>query len=248
MASLKILGVIPARLTSRRLPRKALRMLGEKALVHHVYDRAVECPLFSDVLIATDSPEIESYCQERDLKVMMTAATHISGTDRVQETATRIEADVYANIQGDEPLITPQHLELLVRPFEENEEVRVTTLKTRIEAATAENSNVTKVVTDRGGRALYFSRLPIPYGRSSLATPVYFKHLGLYAYRRQVLLDFPRLPGSKLEAVEKLEQLRFLENGIPVQVVETDQDTVGVDTEEDLLKAAELLAQREGSK
>ncbi len=223
-------------------------MFGEKALVHHVYDRAVECPLFSDVLIATDSPEIESYCQERGLKVMMTAATHISGTDRVQEMATRIKAAVYANIQGDEPLITPQHLELLVRPFEENEEVRVTTLKTPIDAATAQNPNVTKIVTDHAGRALYFSRLPIPYGIASAASPVYFKHLGLYAYRRQVLLDFPRLPASKLEATEKLEQLRFLENGIPVQVVETDQDTVGVDTEEDLLKVAELLARHNRSK
>ena len=223
-------------------------MLGEKSLVHHVYDRAVECPLFSDVLIATDSPEIESYCEERGLKVMMTAATHISGTDRVQEVAARIPADVYANIQGDEPLITPQHLELVIRPFEQGDEIKVTTLKTPLDAATAENPNVTKVVTDRCGRALYFSRLPIPFARSTETAPSYFKHLGIYAYRRQILLDFPQLPASKLEAVEKLEQLRFLENCIPVQVVETDQDTVGVDTEEDLLKAVELLARRAGSK
>ncbi len=238
----KILGVIPARLHSNRLPGKALRMLCGRALIHHVYERSLAPPLLADLLVATDSPDIEAYCNEHRLKVMMTADHHRSGTDRIREVASRIQADVFVNIQGDEPMVTAQHLELLIRPFLESREMQVTTLKTPIAPDEAQNLNVTKVVADSAGRALYFSRLPIPFRRDGSSQAYYYKHLGFYAYRRDVLEKFPALPESALEKAERLEQLRFLENGIPIQVVETALDTIGVDTEEDFRKVEEFFS------
>lgn len=238
-AQLRIVGVIPVRLESTRLPRKALRTLCGRALVHQVYDRAAQCTLLTDLILATDSPEIEAYCREHNLKVMMTSSEHRSGTDRIQEVAMRTQADVFVNIQGDEPMITPTHIELLVEPFLASDAIQVTTLKTPISPEEAQDLSVNKVVTDAQGRALYFSHLPIPFRRDGVTGPPYYKHLGLYAYRKEVLEKFPTLPASRLEEAEKLEQLRLLENGIPIQVVETELDTIGVDTEEDFRKVEE---------
>ena len=239
---MEVFGVIPARLESTRLPRKALRTLCGRALIHQVYDRAAQCRLLADLILATDSPEIEAYCREHNLKVMMTSSAHRSGTDRIQEVATRREADVFVNIQGDEPMITPTHVELLVEPFLASDAIQVTTLKTPISPEEAEDRSVNKVVTDAEGRALYFSHLPIPFRRDTVTAPSYYKHLGLYAYRREVLEKFTALPVSPLEEAEKLEQLRFLENGIPIHVVETELDTIGVDTEEDFRKVEEYYS------
>ena len=241
-AQLRIVGVIPARLESTRLPRKALRTLCDRALVHQVYDRAARCTLLTDLILATDSPEIEAYCREHNLNVMMTSSEHRSGTDRIQEVAMRTRADVFVNIQGDEPMITPTHVELLVEPFLASEAIQVTTLKTPISAEEAQDLSVNKVVTDAQGHALYFSRLPIPFRRDGVTGPPFYKHLGLYAYRREVLEKFSTLPASRLEEAEKLEQLRLLENGIPIQVVETELDTIGVDTEEDFRKVEEYYS------
>ena len=241
-AQLRIVGVIPARLESTRLPRKALRTLCGRALVHQVYDRAARCTLLTDLILATDSPEIEAYCREHNLNVMMTSSEHRSGTDRIQEVAMRTRADVFVNIQGDEPMITPTHVELLVEPFLASEAIQVTTLKTPISAEEAQDLSVNKVVTDAQGHALYFSRLPIPFRRDGVTGPPFYKHLGLYAYRREVLEKFSTLPASRLEEAEKLEQLRLLENGIPIQVVETELDTIGVDTEEDFRKVEEYYS------
>lgn len=241
-AQLRIVGVIPVRLESTRLPRKALRTLCGRALVHQVYDRAAQCTLLTDLILATDSPEIEAYCREHNLKVMMTSSEHRSGTDRIQEVAMRTQADVFVNIQGDEPMITPTHIELLVEPFLASDAIQVTTLKTPISPEEAQDLSVNKVVTDAQGRALYFSHLPIPFRRDGVTGPPYYKHLGLYAYRKEVLEKFPTLPASRLEEAEKLEQLRLLENGIPIQVVETELDTIGVDTEEDFRKVEEYYS------
>lgn len=241
-AQLRIVGVIPVRLESTRLPRKALRTLCGRALVHQVYDRAAQCTLLTDLILATDSPEIEAYCREHNLKVMMTSSEHRSGTDRIQEVAMRTQADVFVNIQGDEPMITPTHIELLVEPFLASGAIQVTTLKTPISPEEAQDLSVNKVVTDAQGRALYFSHLPIPFRRDGVTGPPYYKHLGLYAYRKEVLEKFPTLPASRLEEAEKLEQLRLLENGIPIQVVETELDTIGVDTEEDFRKVEEYYS------
>ena len=169
----------------------------------------------------------------------MTSADHRSGTERVHEISQSVEADIYLNVQGDEPLTRTEHIAGLIELMRDPS-VQVGTLKTRAAAADIDNSSAVKVVTDSVGRALYFSRATIPYDRDS-ARPAYFKHLGFYAYRKPALERFVALPESTLERSERLEQLRFLENGIPIHVAETPHDTVGVDTEEDLRRVENIL-------
>ena len=172
---------------------------------------------------------------------MMTSREHRSGTDRMAEVMAREPAAIYVNIQGDEPMITPGHVERLLRPFEQTPAMQVSTLKVAIDAETALDPNVVKVVTDLAGRALYFSRARIPFDRDRLSQGQYYKHQGFYAFSAAALETFHRLPPTPLEKVEKLEQLRFLENGIEIAVVETPDDTIGVDTEEDLRKVEEYF-------
>jgi 3-deoxy-manno-octulosonate cytidylyltransferase (CMP-KDO synthetase) len=230
----RALGVIPARLESTRLPRKPLRMICGRPLIAWVYDRARQASCLDHLLVATDSPEIESYCREQAIPVMMTSRAHQSGTDRVVEVMTHEAAELYVNIQGDEPMITPDHLERLLAPFRDVPEAQVSTLKVAMGAESARDPNNVKVVTDAAGRALYFSRARIPHDCDGSGRARYFKHLGIYAFTAAALRKFHVLPPSPLEQIEKLEQLRFLENGIPITVVETPHDTIGVDTEEDL--------------
>lgn len=260
----KILGVIPAHLESRRLPRKLMRPLAGHPLIWWVYHRARRATRLDALLVATDSGEIFDLCRRAGIPVEMTSAEHQSGTDRLWEVVERglmsrgLE-DVYVNIQGDEPMITPQHIELLLSPFVREAasagslqllRTQVSTLKVAISAEDALDPNNVKVVTDSAGRALYFSRSPIPLDRDGSGRSRYYKHLGLYAYTAPALLKFHSLPPSELEQTEKLEQLRFLENGIPVTVVETLEDSIGVDTEEDLKKVeaylSELVRKKEG--
>jgi len=229
----KIVGVIPARLHSQRLPGKVLRQIAGRAMLHHVYDRARECSLLDDLLVATDSEEVRKYCAEHQIPVLMTAATHRSGTERIHEVMQKNPAAVFLNLQADEPLLTAGHLRLLAEPFLLDRDMQVTTLKTPLDAAAAQNPNVVKVVTDGRGQALYFSRAPIPYRRDTAGSLPFYKHLGLYGYRRKALAPCCALPSSTLEQAERLEQLRFLENAIPIHVLETAEDTIGVDTEED---------------
>ncbi|NJD67476.1 MAG: 3-deoxy-manno-octulosonate cytidylyltransferase [candidate division NC10 bacterium] len=236
-----IVGVIPARLASTRLPGKVLRPICGRPMLHHVFARAGRCGLLDDLIVATDAKEVYDYCVCNRMKVCMTGATHISGTDRIHEVMQSLPADIYVNIQGDEPMIRPGHLEALLQPFLNDAAVQVSTLKTPITADQAHNPNCVKVVTDVDGRALYFSRAAIPYNRDETTEARYFKHLGLYAYTRSALDRFHRLPPSPLEQTEKLEQLRFLEHGIPIQVAETPYDTIGVDTEDDLLLVEQYL-------
>jgi 3-deoxy-manno-octulosonate cytidylyltransferase (CMP-KDO synthetase) len=218
-------------------------------MIAWVYENARQASCLDHLLVATDSPEVEAYCREQGIPAMMTSREHRSGTDRLAEVMVKEAAAIYVNIQGDEPMITPGHLERLLRPFQETPTTQVSTLKVAIDAETALDRNVVKVVTDLAGRALYFSRAPIPFDRDGSGQAQYFKHQGFYAYTAAALTAFHHLPPTPLEKLEKLEQLRFLENGIEIAVAETLDDTIGVDTEEDLSRVEEhfqrLHTQRE---
>ena len=239
---MKAIAVIPARLASTRLPRKILREIAGKPLIGVVYEAVRSSPLLADVVIATDSDEIMNACYRYGWKAEMTASTHKSGTERVHEISCRESAEVYINVQGDEPMVRPEQIASLLRVME-NPQAEVGTLMTPAAAVDIPNPNAVKVVIDLAGRALYFSRATIPHDRDK-TSPRYFKHLGLYAYRKPALDRFVTLPESSLEKSERLEQLRFLENGIAIYCGETPYDSIGVDTEEDLQRAIEILKKR----
>lgn len=241
------MGVIPARLGSQRLPRKVLREIGGQILIEHVYRRAGQSKALDGLWVATDSEEVVQACRMRKIPVLMTSPGHASGTDRLYEVMKMKPADIYVNIQGDEPLVRTEHLQLLLKPFSSCKGVRVSTLKTQISIEAAQSPNVVKVVTDRQEFALYFSRSLLPFDRDGSSKCPIYKHLGFYAYTAEALELFHRLVPSPLEQAERLEQLRFLENQIPIFVAETLFDTLGVDTEEDLQRAAVLLASNTNS-
>ncbi len=199
--------------------------------------------MLAEVIVATDSEEILDVCRQHGWNARLTSDQHRSGTDRVHEVAQTVAADVYVNVQGDEPLARPEHLTALLELMR-NESIQVGTLKTPCAREDVANPNAVKVVTDQNGRALYFSRSTIPFDRDSRGNVAYFKHLGFYAYRKQALDQFCRWPESSLERSERLEQLRFLENGTDIYVAETPHDTIGVDTEADLRRVEEILRSR----
>jgi 3-deoxy-manno-octulosonate cytidylyltransferase (CMP-KDO synthetase) len=234
------IAVIPARLASTRLPRKMLREIAGQPLLAYVYRSAASSSLLDDVVIATDSEEILEVCQKNNWHARMTSAGHRNGTERVHEIANSIAADVYINLQGDEPLIRPEHISALLDVMKDPA-VAVGTLKAPASASDIQNPNAVKVVTDTSGRALYFSRATIPFDRDG-TRPRYSIHMGLYAYRKAALDRYSSFPESLLERSERLEQLRFLENGIPIYVGETSYDTVRVDTEEDFQRVQKLLS------
>ena len=240
---MKTIAIIPARLASTRLPRKMLRQIAGQTLLGRVYEGVRSSPLLSDVIVATDSDEIMQVCRQHGWNARMTSAAHRSGTERVREISDSVAADVYLNIQGDEPLTRAEHIATLLLLMKDTN-IQLGTLKTPAKSEDINNPNAVKVVTDASGKALYFSRATIPYDRDG-ASPGYFKHLGFYAYRKAALDRFCALPESSLEHSERLEQLRFLENGLSIHVAETPYDTVGVDTEEDLRRVEKILGERE---
>jgi 3-deoxy-manno-octulosonate cytidylyltransferase (CMP-KDO synthetase) len=219
-----------------------LRTIAGKTLLEHVYTAVRESPLLADVIVATDSSEILDVCNAHGWHARMTSASHRSGTERVHEISQGIAADVYVNVQGDEPLTRPEHMAALLDVMKDPS-VMVGTLKTACPAHDIHNPGAVKVVTDSAGKALYFSRATVPFDRDD-AKPQYFKHLGFYAYRKAALDLFVKWPESSLERSERLEQLRFLENGIAIHVAESLFDTVGVDTEEDAVRVEQILAGR----
>jgi 3-deoxy-manno-octulosonate cytidylyltransferase (CMP-KDO synthetase) len=239
---MKTIAVIPARLASTRLARKMLRQISGKPLIGVVYEAVRSSPLLARVVVATDSEEILEVCRLHGWEVQMTHAAHRSGTERVHEVSTREAADVYLNVQGDEPLVRPEQIATLMQVME-NPAAQVGTLMTPAAPVDIPNPNAVKVVTDVDGRALYFSRATIPFDRDG-SGPRYFKHLGLYAYRKAALDRFVSLPESSLEKSERLEQLRFLENGTSIYVGQTPYDSVGVDTEEDLQRVIEIFTRK----
>jgi 3-deoxy-manno-octulosonate cytidylyltransferase (CMP-KDO synthetase) len=236
----RVLGVIPARLASTRLPRKVLRNLAGEPLLAWVYRAAKACPELDDVIIAAESTEVAELCAHNGWPCILTSPDLPSGTDRLFAVSQTLDADIYVNIQGDEPLLHPEHITALLAPFAAAH-VDVTTLKVRCTPQNISNPNAVKVVTALDGRALYFSRAAIPYNRDNATDIPYWKHLGLYAYRRQALTQFASLTPTPLELTERLEQLRLLENGIALYVAETQHDTIGVDTEEDLQRVEAIL-------
>jgi len=238
----RILGVIPARLASTRLPRKVLREIAGRPMLAWVYGAARACDQLDEVVVATDSAEVASLCEENGWACEMTSPDLPSGTDRVYAVAKRRDAAIYVNIQGDEPLLSPGHIAALLEPFRRSH-VDVTTLKVRCTPENIANPNAVKVVTALDGRALYFSRATIPYDRDGTGAE-YWKHIGLYAYRKAALERFAGLKPSLLETTERLEQLRMLENGFHLYVAETATDTIGVDTEEDLARVRQILLAR----
>ena len=237
---MKAIAIIPARLASTRLPRKVLREIAGRPMLAYVYEAARACPGFDDVIVATDSDEIAAVCSHNGWHCRMTSPDHRSGTDRVHEVAQSVEADVYVNMQGDEPLARREHLDVLLELMQ-RDGVEVGTLKTICATEDVNNPNAVKVVTALDGRALYFSRATIPFDRDNIGTIPYYKHLGFYAYRKPALDRFCKWPESRLERTERLEQLRFLANGVAIHVAETPYDTVGVDTEDDLRRVEEIL-------
>ncbi|MFP5277755.1 MAG: 3-deoxy-manno-octulosonate cytidylyltransferase [Acidobacteriota bacterium] len=240
MSTVRIAGVIPARLHSTRLPRKVLRPIAGRPMVEWVWRAAQSSGRMDPVVVATDTDEVAAACRERGIPVLMTSPACASGSDRVREVARQIDADIYVNIQGDEPTLTADFFPPLLDLFE-RAEVEVATLAVRCAPEEVANPNAVKVVTALDGRALYFSRATIPFDRDAVGFTGYRKHLGIYAYRRAALERFAALTPSPLEKVEKLEQLRLLENGVGIYVAAAPRDTIGVDTEEDLKRAEAVL-------
>jgi 3-deoxy-manno-octulosonate cytidylyltransferase (CMP-KDO synthetase) len=236
------LGVIPARYASSRFPGKALVSIAGKTMLEHVWERASGARYLTSVVIATDDERIRAAAEGFKARVVMTRDDHASGTDRVAEAASASTAQIIVNIQGDEPLIDPGAIDAAVLGMLDAEDVPMATLKKRIERnEEIQNPNVVKVVTDVAGDAIYFSRSAIPFARDAGDTVAYFKHIGLYVYQRDFLLSYPDLKIGPLERAERLEQLRALENGHKIRVVETEYESLGVDTPEDWQHVSQLL-------
>jgi 3-deoxy-manno-octulosonate cytidylyltransferase (CMP-KDO synthetase) len=238
----KILGVIPARFASSRFPGKVLAQISSKSMLQHVFERASLARYLTTTMIATDDERVYEVARSFGARVVMTRADHVSGTDRVAEAASAENAELVVNIQGDEPLIDPAAIDAAILPLAHDPEIVMGTLKKAIaDPREVTDPNVVKVVTDRNGDAIYFSRCPIPYERDQARSGTHFKHIGLYVYRRDFLLGYSSLPVGPLEQAERLEQLRALENGYRIRVVETEFESLGVDTPEDLDRVRRLF-------
>ena len=238
---MKVLCVIPARYASTRLPGKPLADIAGKPMVCRVYERAVQASRVAETLVATDDERVYEAVQAEGGKVMMTAKDHPTGTDRLAEVAAAFpDMELIINVQGDEPLIEPKLIDALAAVFDDDAELQMATVMTAMQdKAEQQNPNNVKVVTDQQGYALYFSRSLLPYPRNAAGTPVY-KHIGIYAYKRDFLLKYAKMQPTPLEQAESLEQLRALENGYKIKVVQTDYRFVGVDTAEDLKLVNEI--------
>lgn len=234
---MKKIAFIPARYAATRFPGKLMQKIGDQSIISMVYNNAREMELFDDVVVATDSDIIAGEIDRIGGKFIKSKHEHQSGSDRIAEACKNMQVDVVVNIQGDEPFIKKQPLEDLLKSFKD-ETVRVASLMQKFpDNESHENSNIVKVVCNRFNDALYFSRSVIPYKRNKSVEEVFYRHVGVYAYRKDVLLQFTEWPMGVLEKMEMLEQLRYLENGVSIRMVETNEASVGIDTPEDLKKA-----------
>jgi 3-deoxy-manno-octulosonate cytidylyltransferase (CMP-KDO synthetase) len=252
MNSSKIIAIIPARYGSTRFPGKSLAMIKGKPMIQRVYERTKQSQLINRVIVATDDDRILKAVSSFGGEAVMTASDHSTGTDRIAEVAGRFACDLVINVQGDEPLIHPEMIDQAIRPLVDDPSIPMGTLCREIQDHDeAIDPNVVKVVFDKNGFALYFSRAPIPWDRDNwankkslnellLSSPLY-KHIGLYVYRRDFLLVFAKLPGSRLEKIEKLEQLRALEHGYKIKTIVTQHNSFGVDIPDDLSKILKRL-------
>jgi 3-deoxy-manno-octulosonate cytidylyltransferase (CMP-KDO synthetase) len=238
---MRIVALIPARYAATRFPAKLMQLLGNKPVIRHTYENTLNTGLFDDVIVVTDSDIIYKEITTTGGHAVMSKKEHESGSDRIAEVAATLNADVIVNVQGDEPFLNKAPLKKLVDLFKDSS-VQVASLMRKISPAEANNPNNVKVVVDKNGDALYFSRSIMPYPRDRATTEEYFLHIGVYGYTKKALLDFTQWPASKLELAEKLEQLRYLENGIKIRLAETDYNNVAIDTPDDLEKARQLLS------
>lgn len=242
---MNVLCVIPARYASTRLPGKPLADIAGKPMIQRVYERASQATVPNAVLVATDHPLVEEAVKKFGGIVMMTSPDHPTGTDRLAEVAgSYTDADVIINVQGDEPLIAPDVIDRLAMLFDEDETLQMATVITKLDAEEAADPNAVKCVTDKKGNALYFSRSLIPYPRVQGKAPIY-KHIGIYAYRRDFLLAYAKMEPTPLEQAESLEQLRALENGFAIRTIFTDHQFIGIDTKEDLERINRLFLEKE---
>jgi len=247
--SCKVIGVIPARYGASRFPGKPLAMICGKPMIIHVYERAKQAKLLTDLLIATDDDRIMAVAEQYHAKAVMTRSDHPSGSDRIAEAVQNEDVDIVVNIQGDEPLIIPEMLDQVVAPLVQDRNIVMGTMKKKIvNPDDLNNPNVVKVVTDQQGFALYFSRSCVPYPKkgfqsldSGSISPDVYKHLGIYVYQKEFLLNYTKMNPGVLEKIEELEQLRVLENGYRIKVVESSFETQAVDTPEDLIKVEKLM-------
>lgn len=242
---MQALGVIPARWGSTRFEGKVLALINGKPMIEHVWQRAGQSRLLNEIIIACDDARILKVAQEFGAKAVLTSADHPSGTDRIAEAIANFPAEIIVNIQGDEPLIEHSVIDNLVTALHNDSScLMATAIKIIQSKAELDNPNVVKAVVDTSGNALYFSRSVIPYDRDNAGFErlKYYKHLGIYAYRRNFLLKFKDMPKSLLEKAENLEQLRALEAGVKIKTVVTDVETVGVDTPEDLARVQKILS------
>lgn len=244
-----VLAVIPARYASTRFPGKPLALIAGRPMIQHVVEQVRRAGRVSGVVVATEDERIVKAAAEFGAQAIMTRSDHRTGTDRVAEVAIHMPADIYVNVQGDEPLIDPDAIDSVIEAITEDDEIQIAT---PCSAITQPNDimdpNIVKVVMDFEGNGLYFSRAPVPWVRDTGATVAarHWKHIGLYAFRRNALLEFPTLPPGELERLEQLEQLRWLENGFRIRVVETQYDAVSVDIPEDAARVEKILREREG--
>jgi 3-deoxy-manno-octulosonate cytidylyltransferase (CMP-KDO synthetase) len=245
-----VLAVIPARYASTRFPGKVIVPLAGKPLVAHTYERTIQAESLSETVVATDDLRVAQALEPFSIPVVMTRPDHPSGTDRIAEVAETKGADIVVNVQGDEPLIDPHTIDAAVAPLLADPGLMMSTARRRLtDPAHCNDPNIVKVVCDLRGRALYFSRCAIPHirdaeDRDNFAAQTYWQHIGLYAYRKTFLLQYAQLAPTPLEKLEKLEQLRVLENGYEIVVVETDYESIGVDSPEDLARVSAILAQK----
>ena len=240
MSQKKIIAVIPARYAATRFPGKLMQQLGNKSIIRHVYDNTLSTELFNDVFVVTDSDIIYKEITTHNGKAIMSKKAHESGSDRIAEAVVEMNVDVIVNVQGDEPFIKKEPLEKLVQLFNDPE-VQVASLMRKISKEEALNPNNVKVVTNKNGYALYFSRSIIPFQRDEDLPAKYFLHVGVYAFTKNILMNFTQWPQTVLEKTEKLEQLRYLENEVKIKMAETDYLNVAIDTPDDLEKAKSSL-------
>lgn len=240
---MKIIAVIPARFASTRFPAKLLQDLGGKTVIRRTYEAALQSGLFDDVFVVTDSELILNEIKVHDGKAVMSIREHESGSDRIAEAVTNIDCDIVINVQGDEPFINKDTIAEIIKTFKNDvhQTVDVVSAMRKIDDThDIQNPNNVKVVTDSQNYALYFSRSPIPFARDN-ADADYFQHIGIYAYRKQALLDFHQMEMTPLEVAEKLEQLRYLESGKRIKMIEVDEVSIGIDTLADLEKARGMI-------
>ena len=243
--SFNVIGVIPARYESKRLEHKLLRTIYGKTLLQWTWENASRAHTLDKLIIACDHPQIEQEAKEFGAEAVMTSSDHSSGTDRILEAVDDIDTKIIVNIQADEPLIHSSVIDGLAEQMISEPNLVMATVKKRIEQESQiNNRNTVKVITDKDNFAIYFSRLPIPCCREDGIRPVYYRHLGIYAYTKDFLYDFKNLPSSSLEKSEKLEQLRAIEAGYKIKVIETKFDSWGVDTQEDLEQVTQILAEK----